>query len=193
MEEKGPECSRKRGSEVRSPSRSKTLKSRGHRGRSATTRRLAGNGKRVRCCGDTGLLGGSDVLRRVRAHRERRHGTTFHSCGSVSAGLHGGATTIDPVSAGCPGRLAYREVGDPRGSENNRPGRNHSNVGSGGRCRWLGESRSPNQKRCESCPAGNATISRAVQILNRRGGEKPRGRQSTCSMWWWQAYPSSEG
>jgi hypothetical protein len=192
MEEKGPECSRKRGSEVRSPSRSKTLESRGHRGRSATTRRMAGNGKRVRCCGDTGLLGGSDVLRRVRAHRERRHGTTFLSCGSVSAGLPEVQRPSIPfrrdVLADWPtARWVTRE--GPR------------TVDQGGStAMWVPGAGVEGSARVELEPetmrilsGWECNISRTVQTLNRRGGEKPRGRKSTCSIWWWQAYPSSEG
>jgi hypothetical protein len=163
MEEKGPECSRQRESAVRSPSRSKALKSRGHRGRSATTRRMSRNGKKARRCGDTELLGGSGVLRRVRSHRERRHGTTFLSCRSASVGLRG-CNDHRSRSGGGLRTFGMRDVPEdwPTARWVTREGPRAATGEGPQQCGFRGpvsrarRESSSNQKRCESCPAGNA-------------------------------------
>jgi len=189
MEEKGPECSRQRESAVRSPSRSKALKSRGHRGRSATTRRMSRNGKKARRCGDTELLGGSGVLRRVRAHRERRHGTTFLSCRSASVGLRG---CNDHRSRTGGGLRAFGTRGIPADWPTarwvTREGPRAESTGGGSQQCGLRGSVSRAWRESELEPetmrilsGWECNISRAVQAPNRRGGEKPRGRKSAAA------------
>lgn len=42
-----------------------------------------------------------------------------------------------------------------------------------------------NLKRCEPCLVQVARYLKQTRYPNRRGGEKPRGRQPNSSTWWW--------
>jgi hypothetical protein len=110
----------------------------------------------------------------------------FEGCARIGKG--GMARSFAP---GSPLRRSARGCDEPRSRKGcpGRPGKVHSNVGLGGRCRGHGESRSPNPKRCESCPAGTATCPERFRpqtvegVRNPAGGSRPAacggGRSST--------------
>jgi hypothetical protein len=162
-----------------------------HPGAARTPLEVLENGRRVRGHGDVTRLGGGGVLRRVRAHRGRRHGMS--SCSAVplrrfrevrrpSILLRQDVQRIRPFVRGVAregrrpgvlGRLTAMRV---------------SGVGVEGTARVGTRARNDANPVRLGC-----NIPRAEQIPNRRGGEKPRGRKQTRSTWWWRVLGESFG